>query len=59
MHECLQGKIKYNGSFDKLRLIILVRGGLQNKEMIGDTWDPTSSMRTLNYSLAYAANHRS
>ena len=59
MHGCLQVKIQCNGSFDKLRLRILVRGDLQNKEMIGDTWDPTASMRTLNYSLEYAANHRS
>ena len=27
--------------------------------MIGDTWDPTASMRTLNYYLAYATNHKS
>ena len=26
-----------------------VRGDLQNKEMIGDTWSPTASMRTLKY----------
>ena len=26
--------------------------------MIGDTWDPTSSMRTVKYFLAYAAKHK-
>ena len=51
--------IKYDGILDKLKLIIVVRGDLQNKEMIGYTWDPTSSISTLNYFLADAANHKS
>ena len=42
-----KAKIQSDGSLDKLKLIILVRGDLQNKEMFGDTWSPTSSMRTL------------
>ena len=25
--------------------------------MVGDTWSPTASMRTLKYFLAYAAKH--
>ena len=47
-----------DGSLDKLKLRIVVRGDLQNKEMIGDTWSPTASMRTLKYFLADIAKHR-
>ena len=31
-------KNQSDGSLDKLKLNILVRGDLQNKEMVGDTW---------------------
>ena len=51
-----KAKIQYVGSIDKFKFIIVVRGDLQNKEMIGDTWDPIVSMRTLKYFLAYVAN---
>ena len=51
-------KIQYGGSTDKLRLRIVVRGDLQNKELVGDTWSPTASMRTLKYFLAYAAKNK-
>ena len=30
--------IQYDGSLDKLKLIIVVKGDLQNKYLIGDTW---------------------
>ena len=53
-----KAKIQSDGSLDKLKLRIVVRGDLQNKEMIGDTWSPTASMRTLKYFLADAAKHR-
>ena len=53
-----KAKIQYDGSLDKLKLRIVVRGDLQNKEMIGDTWSPTASMRTLNYFLADTAKHK-
>ena len=43
---------------DKLKLIIVVRGDFQNKEMVGDTWSPTSSMRTLKYFLADTAKKK-
>ena len=33
----------------QMKLRIVVRGDLQNKEMIGDTWSPTASMKTLKY----------
>ena len=53
-----KGEIQSDGSLDKLKLRILVRGDLQNKEMVGDTWSPTASMRTLKYFLADAAKHK-
>ena len=53
-----KAKIQSYGSLDKLKLRIVVRGDLQNKEIIGDTWSPTASMRTLEYFLAYAAKHK-
>ena len=53
-----KAKIQSDGSLDKLKLRILVRGDLQNKEMVGDTWSPTASMRTLKYFLADAAKHK-
>ena len=42
----------------KLKLRIVVRGGLQNKEIVGDTWSPTASMGTLKYFLADAKKHK-
>ena len=42
-------KIKSDGSIDELKLIILVRRDLNNKKMIGDTWSPTASTRTMKY----------
>ena len=51
-------KIQSDGSLDKLKLRIVVRGDSQNKEMIGDTWSPTASMRTLKYLLADAAKNK-
>ena len=53
-----KAKIQYDGSLDKLKLRIVFRGDLQNKEMVGDTWSPTASMRTLKYFLADAAKHK-
>ena len=53
-----KAKIQSDGSLDKLKLRIIVRGDLQNKEMVGNTWSPTASMRTLNYFLADATKHK-
>ena len=39
--------IQSDGSLDKLKLRILVRGVLKNMELVGYTWYPTVSMRTL------------
>ena len=46
MHGCVQGKIQSDGSLDKSKFRIVVRGDLQDKELVGDTWSPTASMRT-------------
>ena len=53
-----KAKIQSDQSLDKLQLIIVVRGGFQNKEMVGDTWSPTASMRTFKYLLADAAKNK-
>ena len=37
-----KAKIQSDGIIDKLKLIIVVRGYFQNKEMIGYTCSPTS-----------------
>ena len=50
-------KIQYDGSIDKLKLRIVVRGDLQNKELVGDTWSPTPPMMTLKCLLADATKH--
>ena len=50
--------IQSDGSLDKLRLRIVVIGDLYNQEMVGDTWSPTSSMRTLKYFLEDATKHK-
>ena len=53
-----KSKIQSGGSLDKLKLRIVVRGYLKNKELVGDTWSPTDSMSTLKYFLADAFNHK-
>ena len=53
-----KAKIQSDGSLDKLKLRIAVRGVLQNKEKVGDTLSPTASMRTLKYFLAVATKHK-
>ena len=53
-----KAKIQSDGSLYKLKLRIVVRGYLVNKEIVGDTWSPTASMRTLKYFLAYATKHK-
>ena len=53
-----KAKIQSDGSLDKLKLRIVVRGDLQNKKMVGDTWSPTASMRTLKYFLEDADKHK-
>ena len=36
----------------------MVRGDLQKKELVGDTWSPTASLRTFKCILAYAVKHK-
>ena len=52
-----KAKNQPEGSLKKIKLRIVVTGDLQSKELVGDTWSPTASMRTLKYFLAYAAKH--
>ena len=33
-----KAKIQYDGSLDKIKLIIVVRGDMKNKELVGYTW---------------------
>ena len=44
-----KAKIQSDVSLEKLKLIIVVRGDLKNKELFGDIWSPTSSMSTFKY----------
>ena len=37
-----KAKIQSDGSLDKLKLKIVVRGDLHNKKLFGDTWSPTA-----------------
>ena len=53
-----KAKIQSDGSLEKLKLRFVVRVDLQNKEVFGDTWSPTASMRTLKYFLAYAVIYK-
>ena len=61
MTPCLDAykyKIRSYRVLDKLKLMIVVRVDLQSKELVGDTWSSTVSMRNLNFFLAYTAKHR-
>ena len=53
-----KAKIQSYGIIYKLNLRILVRGDMQNKKLVGDTWSPTSYMRTLKYFLKDATKHK-
>ena len=53
-----KAQIQSDGILDKLKLRIVVRGDLHNKEMVGDTWSPTASMRNLKYFLADEAKNK-
>ena len=58
MHGFYKFKIQSYVSLDKLKLRMVVRRDLQNKDLVGDTWPPTSSMRTLKYFLAYVDKNK-
>ena len=42
-----KAKSQSDGSFDKLKLRIVVKGDWHNKELVGEIWSPTSSMSNL------------
>ena len=42
-----KSKIHSDGILDKLKLIIVVIGDLQNKELVGENWSPTDFMSNL------------
>ena len=50
-----KAKIQSDVSFKKLKIIIVVKEDLHNKEMVGNTWDPKVSMSNLKFFLADAA----
>ena len=58
MNGCVKGRIRFDGSHDKLKLIFVVRADMQNKELVGDTWSSTASMRTWKYLLADAYKNK-
>ena len=51
-------KIQSDESLDHLKLIIVVRGDLQHKELVGDNWSSIASMSTLKYFLEDATKHK-
>ena len=42
-----KANIQSDGSINKFKLRIVVIGYLQNKELVGETWSPISSMKNL------------
>ena len=53
-----KANIQSVGSLDKLKLRIVVRRDLLNKEAVGDTWSPTASMRTQKHFLENPIEHK-
>ena len=53
-----KAKVQSNGSLDKVKLRIVVRRDLHNKELVGDTWSPTASIGNLKYFLAGVTKHK-
>ena len=51
-------KIQSDGCFDNLKLRIVVRGDLQKNDLIGDTWSPASSIRTLKKFLSDSVKNK-
>ncbi len=48
-------KLRSDGTLDKLKTRIVVRGDLQNKEISEDKWSPMAFMRAMKMFLAFAA----
>jgi Reverse transcriptase (RNA-dependent DNA polymerase). len=51
-------KLKSDGTLEKLKCRIVVRGDLQNKQSNEDKWSPTASFRALKMFLGHAARLR-
>ena len=56
--DVFNAKIQSDRGLEKLKLVIIVRVDLNNKGLVGDTWSPTVSMRTLKYFLVDATKHK-
>jgi hypothetical protein len=48
-------KVKSDGSLDKLKCRLVVRGDLQDKNIMEDKWSPTASFHSLKMFLAHAS----
>jgi len=53
--EIFKVKVKSDGSLDKLKTWLVVRGDLQDKRITEDKWSPTASFRSLKMFLAHAS----
>ena len=53
-----KAKVLSDGSLENIKLEIMARGYLQNKEPVGDHWSPTASLSNLKYFLAEAFKHK-
>jgi hypothetical protein len=53
--ETFKVKVKSDGSLDKLKCRLVVRGDLQDKNITEDKWSPTASFRSLKMFLAHAS----
>jgi hypothetical protein len=53
--EIFKVKVKSDGSLDKLKTRLVVRGDLQDKHITEDKWSPTASFQSLKMFLAHAS----
>jgi hypothetical protein len=53
--ETFRDKVKSDGSLDKLKTQLVVRGDLQDKNITEDKWSPTASFRSLKMFLAHSS----
>jgi hypothetical protein len=53
--EIFKVKVKSDGSLDKLKTRLVVRGDLQDRNLTEDKWSPTASFRSLKMFLAHAS----
>jgi len=53
--EIFKVKVKSDGSLDKLKTRLVVRGDLRDKHITEDKWSPTASFRSLKMFLAHAS----